>query len=89
MRDDARARVGPGTYRFTLTHEQTGKVAFDHAGMAADKVDEVMQLILEMWPAVQATRGAAQAFAGIQQALEGLQGLGVVPRRKHTSRGRR
>ena len=77
-----------GTYRLTLTHEQSGTVALDHEGMDGETTEQVLQTLVELWPAVQAVRGAGKVLGGLQEAFAGLQGLGVVPaKRKH--RGRR
>lgn len=84
-----RPPLARGTYRLTLTHEQTGTVALDHQGMDAETTEQVLQTVVELWPAVQAVRGAGKAFEGIREAFAGLQGLGVVPaKRRHNGKRR-
>jgi len=75
-----------GTYRITLTHEQSGRVTFDHAGLSGERVEQIIAFIVEAWPAIQAARGAVAAANGIREALAGLEQLGVTratrPRRR-------
>jgi hypothetical protein len=78
-----------GTYKLTLTHEATGNVAFEHEGVDAARVEQIMGLLMELAPVIRAGQGAHQAWTGIERALSGLAEMtgGAAPRR--AVRGRR
>ncbi|MBV8979298.1 MAG: hypothetical protein JO086_00180 [Acidimicrobiia bacterium] len=61
-----------GTYRVTLTHEESGAVAFERGGISASVVEQLAQLLMQIAPLAIAARGAQQAWQGMQGALTGL-----------------
>jgi len=83
-------RLPVGTYRITLTHEQSGTKTWEMAGLDAARVEQVMGLLMQAAPYIKAAQGAKQAWDGIERALSGLAELGAPPApRRRVGRGRR
>jgi hypothetical protein len=80
--------VPRGTYRIVLTHEQSGCVAFDHAGLDAKRVEQLMGFLAEAAPLIKASQGASELWAGLERIRAGFGDL-QKQRRAAASRGRR
>jgi hypothetical protein len=73
MSEVAKKKRDPGTYRLTLTHEQSGDVTWEKTMIPGDHVEQIAKVLRDMMPFFVAAHGVQQAYAGIETAFDGLQ----------------
>lgn len=77
-------KIPAGTYRLTLTHEQSGVVTFDHHQIPAESVRAVAASMVQMQPAIKASRAAENVIDGLNEIWELIRP--VAKRRRRVSR---